>query len=148
MKIPTSFWAVMLAMAVSGVPLLAGPSCESFASLEPGTKTTLAKSVPAGTFAPLASLLAAHGPGPVQYHPDPVIDFYRKALTYDRSDPRIQYALCMALTTKAELTGRLYTLASALVSFRQMLQLNPDLAESAMVRNNIVKIEGLLDEWR
>jgi tetratricopeptide (TPR) repeat protein len=81
----------------------------------------------------------------VQYRPDPAIDFYRKALAYDRNDPLIHYALGMALTTKAEQTGRLDSLAPALVSFRQMLQLNPDLAESAMARTYIAKIEGLLD---
>jgi tetratricopeptide (TPR) repeat protein len=84
----------------------------------------------------------------VQYHPDPAIGFYREALTYDRNDPLIHYALGMALTTKAELTGRLDSLAPALVSFRQMLHLNPDLAESAMARNYIAKIEGLLDVRR
>jgi feruloyl esterase len=64
LKIPASCWAAMLPMAVSGVPLLAGPSCESLASLAPpGTKITLAQSAPAGTFAPRASLSGSLPPG-------------------------------------------------------------------------------------
>jgi feruloyl esterase len=64
MMIPTTFWAVMLAMAVRGMPLMAGPSCESLASLvAPGMKIILAQAVPAGTFAPPASFSGSLPPG-------------------------------------------------------------------------------------
>jgi hypothetical protein len=62
MKTATCFWAAML-LVVFAVPLLAGPSCESLASLvSPGMKITLAQSVPAGSFAQSASL-PAYPPG-------------------------------------------------------------------------------------
>jgi feruloyl esterase len=55
MRIVRSSWAAVAAAAVVGVPLQAGPSCDSLTSLAlPGMSISPAQPVPPGSFAPPA----------------------------------------------------------------------------------------------
>lgn len=72
---------------------------------------------------------------------DPAIDYCQKSLTYDPADPYAHFALALAFTRKANQTGSCETLPAALRHFRAVVDLNADLAEAQMARQNIANIE-------
>ena len=72
---------------------------------------------------------------------DPAIDYCQKSLTYDQADPYAHFALALAFTRKANQTGSCETLPAALKHFRTVVELNADLAEAQMARQNIASIE-------
>jgi tetratricopeptide (TPR) repeat protein len=70
----------------------------------------------------------------------------QKALTYDPADPYAHYTLALAYATEGQQTGNCGLLAAALPHFRSTVQLNPDLAESALAQKNIANIEKFLPQ--
>ncbi|MFN7996377.1 MAG: caspase family protein [Bryobacteraceae bacterium] len=70
----------------------------------------------------------------------------QKALTYDPGDPYSHYALALAFATQAQQTGNCGMLAAALPHFRSTVQIDPDLQESALARQNIERIEKFLPQ--
>jgi tetratricopeptide (TPR) repeat protein len=80
--------------------------------------------------------------------PDPAIDYYLKSLSYDKEDPKVHWALGLAFTRKAELSGSLDTLPTARQHFRTMLQINEHVAEAEQARKYIAKIDALLQSRR
>jgi tetratricopeptide (TPR) repeat protein len=80
--------------------------------------------------------------------PDPAIENYLKALSYDKDDPKVHWALGLAFTKKAELTGSLESLPQARSHFRAMLQINDQVAEAEQARKYIAKIDALLQSRR
>lgn len=72
---------------------------------------------------------------------DPAIDYCQKSLTYDPNDPYAHFALALAYTRKANQTGSCETLPAALKHFRAVVDINADLAEAQMARQNISAIE-------
>ncbi len=77
-------------------------------------------------------------------HPDAAIDYYQKSLSYDKDDPKIQWALGLAYTKKAEITGSLDSLPEARRHFVTMLEMNKDLAEADQAKKYIARIDLLL----
>ncbi len=80
----------------------------------------------------------------LQSRPDTAIEYYLKSLGFDKEDPKIHWALGLAYTRKAELTGSLETLPTARKHFRAMLEINQHLAEAEQARKYIAKIDALL----
>jgi len=76
--------------------------------------------------------------------PDPAIENYRKALSFDKEDPKVHWALGLAFTKKTELTGNLESLPEARTHFATMLQINPNLEEADQARKYIQRIDTLL----
>jgi tetratricopeptide (TPR) repeat protein len=74
---------------------------------------------------------------------DPAIDYCQKSLVYDPNDPYAHFALALAFTRKANQTGSCETLPAALKHFRAVVDLNADLAEAQMARQNIASIESV-----
>jgi tetratricopeptide (TPR) repeat protein len=72
------------------------------------------------------------------------IQHCRRALRYDPSDPFAHYLLGLSYTYQAELTGSLELLAAAKRSFRNMLDINPDLKEAAYAKANLEEIDRAL----
>jgi tetratricopeptide (TPR) repeat protein len=72
---------------------------------------------------------------------DPAILYCQKSLTYDPKDPYAHFALALAYTRKANQTGSCETLPAALKHFRAVVDINADLAEAQMSRQNIAAIE-------
>ncbi len=68
----------------------------------------------------------------------------QKALTYDSSDPYIHYALGLAFLKQGVATGSREMVAAALQHFRSVLQIDPDLEEASIARQNIANIEKVL----
>ena len=81
----------------------------------------------------------------VSSHPDEAVSYYREALRYG-DDARIQYAIGVALTSKAELTNNAATLPAALLHFREAVRVNPDLDESRQAQKYIAVIERELSQ--
>jgi tetratricopeptide (TPR) repeat protein len=77
-------------------------------------------------------------------HPDPAIENYTRALAYDKDDPKVHWALGLAYTKKAELTGNLDSLPQARQHFAAMLQINDQLAEAEQAKKYIARIDALL----
>jgi len=75
---------------------------------------------------------------------DAAIDYCTRSLTYDPKDPYAHYALAIAFTRKANLTQSIETLPAALKHFREVLNLNADLAEAQMSKQNIANIEAAM----
>ncbi len=75
---------------------------------------------------------------------DPAIRYCQEALRYDQGDPYIHYALGLAFLQKAVQSGKTEMLPAALKHFRKMLEINPDLEQSQMARQNIANIEGFM----
>jgi tetratricopeptide (TPR) repeat protein len=75
---------------------------------------------------------------------DPAIRYCQEALRYDQGDPYIHYALGLAFLQKAVQSGNTEMLPAALRHFRRMLEINPDLEQSQMARQNIANIEGFM----
>ena len=68
MRIARSLWAAVAAATVVGVPLQAGPSCDSLTYLAlPGMKISLAQLVRPGSFAPPASFTESLPSGDATY---------------------------------------------------------------------------------
>ncbi len=80
----------------------------------------------------------------LQSRPDPAIEYYLKSLSYDKEDPKVHWALGLAFTRKAELTGSTATLPAARDYFRKVLELNANLAEAEQAKKYIAKIDALL----
>jgi tetratricopeptide (TPR) repeat protein len=68
----------------------------------------------------------------------------QKALTYDSSDPFIHYALALAFAKQGVSTGSREMVAAALQHFHSVLEIDPDLEEAAIARQNIANIEKVL----
>ncbi len=76
--------------------------------------------------------------------PDGAIEYYRKALSFDKQDPKVHWGLGLAFTHKAELSGSLETLPEAREHFHAVIELNEHLAEAEQARKYIAKIDQLL----
>ena len=72
---------------------------------------------------------------------DAAIADCQKALTYDAKDPFAHYTLGLAFMNKANKTSSVAELDPALKHFQQMLEINPDMAEAAIARENIALIQ-------
>jgi hypothetical protein len=59
-------------------------------------------------------------------------------------DPYVHYALGLCYARKAEQTNSVETLPAACKQFREMLLLNPNLAESDYAKKNIASISKLV----
>jgi tetratricopeptide (TPR) repeat protein len=79
-------------------------------------------------------------------HFDLAITDCQKALTYDPADPYSHYALALAFATEGQKTGNCGLLAAALPHFRSTVQIDPDLNESSLARQNIDSIEKYLPQ--
>jgi tetratricopeptide (TPR) repeat protein len=76
---------------------------------------------------------------------DSAIGYCQKALTYDPDDPYSHFALALAYSYKTNETGRCEALPAALKHFRAVVDINPDLAEADLARQNIANI---LSAWQ
>lgn len=72
------------------------------------------------------------------------IGYCRQAITFDPEDAFAHYLLGLNYAYQAQAAGSLEMLAAARRSFQQMLNLNPDLAESEFARKNLVSIDQAL----
>jgi tetratricopeptide (TPR) repeat protein len=79
---------------------------------------------------------------------DSAIADCQKALTYDARDPFAHNTLGLAFYKKAVKTGSVAELDPALKHFQQMLELNPDMAEASIARQNIANIQNFLKQPR
>ena len=79
---------------------------------------------------------------------DSAIADCQKALTYDALDPFAHNTLGLAFFKKAVKTGSVAELDPALKHFQQMLELNPDIAEASVARQNIATIQNFLKQPR
>jgi tetratricopeptide (TPR) repeat protein len=79
---------------------------------------------------------------------DPAIANCQKALTYDPGDPYVHYALALAFGKKGEQDGTVETYAAAGKHFRAMLDINPDMDEAKIARQNLAAIEAALRQQR
>lgn len=70
----------------------------------------------------------------------------QKALTYDEGDPYAHYSLALAFANQGQRTGDCGMLAAALPHFRSMLQIDPDLQEAAIARQNLENIAKFLPQ--
>jgi tetratricopeptide (TPR) repeat protein len=77
---------------------------------------------------------------------DRAIEDCQRALTYDPNDPYAHYSLAMAFLHQGSKTGNCGMLAAALPHFRSMLQINPDLQEATVARQNLDRIEKFLPQ--
>ncbi|MCC7497450.1 MAG: tetratricopeptide repeat protein [Bryobacterales bacterium] len=75
---------------------------------------------------------------------DTAIPYCQKALSYDPADAYVHYALGLLYAHKAQASGNVGDLPAALLHFRKMLDINPDLTESEYARKNIASIDALL----
>jgi tetratricopeptide (TPR) repeat protein len=75
---------------------------------------------------------------------DPAIRSCQTALTYDAKDPFAHYALGLTYMAKANATSSLAELPPALKHFREMIALNPDMAEADYARKNIEQIQKVM----
>ncbi len=73
---------------------------------------------------------------------DSAIAYCQKALTYEDKDPYAHYALGLSYLHKANATNGMGDLDSALRHLKQVVALNPDLAEADIARQNITNIEN------
>jgi tetratricopeptide (TPR) repeat protein len=75
---------------------------------------------------------------------DVAIASCQKALAYDPGDPYVHYALALAFGKKGEQDGAVETYAAAGKHFRAMLEINPDMDEAKIARQNLAAIESAL----
>jgi tetratricopeptide (TPR) repeat protein len=75
---------------------------------------------------------------------DAAISACQRALTYDTRDPFAHYNLGLAFMTKAINSGSIAELDPAVLHFQQMIDINPDLSESAIAKKNIANIQQFL----
>jgi tetratricopeptide (TPR) repeat protein len=76
------------------------------------------------------------------------IGYCRQAINYDPEDAFAYYLLGLNYAYQAQSAGSLEMLAAAKRSFQQMLDLNPDLAESEFARKNLASIDQALRNAR
>ncbi len=76
--------------------------------------------------------------------PDPAVEYYLKALSYDPEDPQVHYGLGLAFYRKAEITQSAATLPEARKHFQAMLTINPDLAQAEKARKYLAVIDATL----
>ena len=72
------------------------------------------------------------------------IGYCRQAIAFDPEDAFAHYLLGLNYAYQAQAAGSLEMLAAARRSFQQMLDLNPDLAESEFARKNLISIDQAL----
>jgi tetratricopeptide (TPR) repeat protein len=75
---------------------------------------------------------------------DAAIGYCQRALRYDPQDAFSHYVLALAYARNAEKQQSVELYAAALKHFRRMLDLNPDLTESAYAKKNVQAIESAL----
>jgi tetratricopeptide (TPR) repeat protein len=75
---------------------------------------------------------------------DPAIRYCQEALKYDQGDPYVHYALGLSYMQKAVQSGNASILPTSVKHFQRMLEINPDLEQAQMARQNIANIEGFL----
>lgn len=75
---------------------------------------------------------------------DAAIGYCQKSLSYDKQDPFSHYALALAFEHKTQATGSTESLAAALRHFRAVLEINGDITEAGLARQNIAIIQALL----
>jgi tetratricopeptide (TPR) repeat protein len=68
----------------------------------------------------------------------------QRALAYDPGDPYVHYALALAFGKKGEQDGAVETYAAAGKHFRAMLEINPDMDEAKIARQNLAAIDAAL----
>jgi tetratricopeptide (TPR) repeat protein len=68
----------------------------------------------------------------------------QRALAYDPGDPYVHYALALAFGKKGERDGTVETYAAAGKHFRAMLDINPDMDEAKIARQNLAAIDAAL----
>jgi tetratricopeptide (TPR) repeat protein len=68
----------------------------------------------------------------------------QRALAYDPGDPYVHYALALAFGKKGEQDGAVETYAAAGKHFRAMLDINPDMDEARIARQNLTAIDAAL----
>jgi tetratricopeptide (TPR) repeat protein len=74
---------------------------------------------------------------------DAAIANCEKALSYDALDPYTHYALALSYLKKASESNILAGLDPAIEHFQQVIDLNPDLEEAGMARQNLANIQKL-----
>jgi tetratricopeptide (TPR) repeat protein len=72
---------------------------------------------------------------------DSAIAYCQKALTYDKKDPYAHYALGISYIQKANAGNDMGALDAALRHLREVIALNPDMAEAKFAQQNIANIE-------
>jgi tetratricopeptide (TPR) repeat protein len=72
---------------------------------------------------------------------DSAIAYCQKALTYDKKDPFAHYALGLSYLQKANAANDRGALDAALRHLREVVALNPDMAEAKFAQQNIANIE-------
>ena len=77
---------------------------------------------------------------------DAAIADCQKALTYDSKDPFAHYNLGLAFMTKAINSGSIAELDPAVQHFQKMIEINPDIPESANAKKNIANIQQFLKQ--
>ena len=77
---------------------------------------------------------------------DAAIADCQKALTYDSKDPFAHYNLGLAFMTKAVNSGSIAELDPAVQHFQKMIEINPDIPESANAKKNIANIQQFLKQ--
>jgi tetratricopeptide (TPR) repeat protein len=70
------------------------------------------------------------------------IEYCRKALLYDPSDPYAHYALGLSFLHEANRTGDTDNLEAAAKHFRTTVKINPHLTESDLARQNLANIQA------
>jgi tetratricopeptide (TPR) repeat protein len=79
-------------------------------------------------------------------HFNRAIEDCQKALTYDPGDPFTHYALGQAFAREGKEVGSYEMLAAALQHFRQMLEIDPQLEQAALARQNIEALEKAIQK--
>jgi tetratricopeptide (TPR) repeat protein len=72
---------------------------------------------------------------------DSAIAYCQKALTYDKQDPYAHYALGMSYLHKAKAANDVGALEAALRHLKEVVALNPDMAEAKIAQQNIASNE-------
>jgi tetratricopeptide (TPR) repeat protein len=72
------------------------------------------------------------------------IEYCRRSLAYDNSDPYTHYALALCYAHMAQATGSLETLSAAAKHFQAMLDINGDIEEARYARTNLKNIDAVL----
>jgi len=77
-------------------------------------------------------------------HLDEAISYCQRAVNYDRTDPFVHYALAMAYTRVAEISGTPESLPAARSHFEEMLRIAPGFDDADKVRRYIHRIDTVL----
>ncbi len=77
---------------------------------------------------------------------EPAIRYCQEALRYDQGDPFIHYALGLAFMQRAVESGNAGMLPAARRHFQKMLEINPNLDQSQMAKQNIANIDTFMKQ--